>query len=225
MKINIFNMLEGARAARGVAVIIDVFRAFSLECYIMDKGAARIIPVASCELAYELKDKNPDYLLVGERHGKILPGFDFGNSPSQLESVDLMGKTVIHTTSAGTQGLDGAVNADVVLTGALVNSRAIARYIKSNGFPEISLVAMGVECKCEAPEDTLCAEYIKSLILGEDFDLAGGIETVRNSSEGIKFFNPMQQDVFPERDYELCTQVDRFDFVLKKVNGIIYREG
>ena len=225
MKVEILHMLEGARAARGVAVIIDVFRAFSLECYIMDRGAAGIIPVASKELAYELKEKYPEYLLVGERHGKVLPGFDFGNSPSQFENIDLAGRTIIHTTSAGTQGLDGAVNVDVVLTGALVNSRAIAEYIRTQGFSEVSLVAMGVECKHEAPEDTFCAEYIRSLILGEEFDIAAGLEVIRGSAEGRKFFDPMQQDVFPRRDYELCTQVDRFDFVLKKIDGKIYREG
>ena len=37
MKIQILQMIEGARKARGLTVVIDVFRAFSLECYLMEK--------------------------------------------------------------------------------------------------------------------------------------------------------------------------------------------
>lgn len=52
-------------------------------------------------MAYKIKEQNDSYILVGERHGKILPGFDYGNSPSQIKNVDFSGKTVVHT-SAGT---------------------------------------------------------------------------------------------------------------------------
>ena len=37
MKINILHLIEGAKKAEGLTVIIDVFRAFSLECYLYDK--------------------------------------------------------------------------------------------------------------------------------------------------------------------------------------------
>ena len=122
-------MIEGAKQATGVAVIIDVFRAFSVEAYLMNSNVKKIIPVGDMQIAYDYKKNNPGVILVGERHGKILPGFDFGNSPSQLEGADLTGKTVIHTTSAGTQGIANAKNADVILTGSLVNAKAVAKYI------------------------------------------------------------------------------------------------
>jgi 2-phosphosulfolactate phosphatase len=38
--------------------------------------------------AYELKQKNPGYLVAGERRGIKLPGFDYGNSP-KIENLDL----------------------------------------------------------------------------------------------------------------------------------------
>ena len=132
MNIKILHMVEGAKEATGVAVIIDVFRAFTVEAYLMNNGADRIIPVGDMQMAYNYKKSKPDAILVGERHGKILPGFDYGNSPSQLENVNLKSKTIVHTTSAGTQGIANAKNADVILTGSLVNARAIAEYIKSN---------------------------------------------------------------------------------------------
>ena len=43
MKVEILEFVEGARHAQGVTVIIDVFRAFSVACYVADAGAARII--------------------------------------------------------------------------------------------------------------------------------------------------------------------------------------
>ena len=130
MEIEVLHMIEGAKKARGIAVIIDVFRAFTVECYVMNNGAEKIIPVGSKELAYELKEKNKDFILTGERKGKILEGFDYGNSPTQVEKVDFTGKTIVHTTSAGTQGLDNAINADEIITGSLVNAKAIVEYIK-----------------------------------------------------------------------------------------------
>ena len=76
MDVQILHMIEGAKKAEGLTVVIDVFRAFSLECYLMARGAGRILPVGSKERAYALRGEHPEYLLAGERHGVILPGFD-----------------------------------------------------------------------------------------------------------------------------------------------------
>ena len=53
------HLVDGARQATGLTVIIDVFRAFSTACYTVFQGASRIIPVGDLDLAYELKKKNP----------------------------------------------------------------------------------------------------------------------------------------------------------------------
>ena len=214
-------MIEGAKQATGVTVIIDVFRAFSVEAYLMNSNVEKIIPVGDMQIAYDYKKKNSEVILVGERHGKILPGFDFGNSPSQLQGADLAGKTVIHTTSAGTQGIANAKGADVILTGSLVNANAIAKYILKNKYQDVSLVCMGLEATTPTEEDTMCAEYIKSILEGNPMELKDKIEKLKVTS-GAKFFDLSQQDVFPERDFYLCTDVDKFDFVLKLGNdGII----
>ena len=218
MNIKMLQLLEGARQATGVTVIIDVFRAFTVEAYAMSSGAKMIIPVGDKQVAYNLKVENPDYILIGERHGKILPGFDYGNSPSQIENVNLKDKVIIHTTSAGTQGIANAKNADMILTGSLVNARAIAEFIRQNDFKDVSLVCMGLEAIEPIEEDTLCAEYIKSLLEDKPFDLNKRIEQLKNTS-GAKFFDETNQEVFPKRDFELCTDVDKFNFVLKLVHG------
>ena len=216
MNIQILQLIEGARAARGLTVVIDVFRAFSVEAYLLAMGAEKIIPVGEAELAYRLKRENPDCILAGERHGKILPGFDTGNAPSLLSAPDVAGRIVVHTTSAGTQGIANAVCAEQILGASLVNAKATAEYIRASGTQTVSLVCMGLEAKEPTDEDTLCARYIQSLLEHTPLDLAAEIEGLKRTS-GAKFFDPAQQDVFPMDDFALCTDADRFDFVLKLV--------
>lgn len=226
MNIEILHLIDGAKKAKGITVIIDVFRAFTVEAYIMNNNAQKIIPVGDIDFAYKYKSNHPDAVLIGERHEKKCNGFDYGNSPSEIENIDMSGKTVIHTTSAGTQGIENAVNSDILLTGSLTNAKAIAKYIKSLNPDKVSLVCMGLEAKSETQEDTLCAEYIKSLLTEKPIALKEKIEALKTTS-GAKFFDKSQADVFPEKDFYLSTRVDIFPFVLRVLsdkNSIKYVE-
>lgn len=220
MKVEIYQLIEGARQAKGLTVIIDVFRAFSLEAYLIAQNAKQIIPVASKELAYSYKEKDPSIVLIGERHGVILPGFDYGNSPSQVKNISFENQVIVHTTSAGTQGLANAIHANEILTGSFVNAKAIASYIESKNPEEVSLVCMGWEGNQETQEDTMCAQYIKSLLEHREYKV--DIDFLKKTS-GAKFFDPNQIDVFPTEDFFMCTKLDIFPFVLKYEDGIIHR--
>ena len=223
MKIRILQLIEGARAARGLTVIIDVFRAFTVEAWASHQHAACIIPVGDIQTAFDFQKEHPGALLCGERGGRMIDGFDYGNSPSQFEHADLSGKTLVHTTSAGTQGIANAVHADEIIGGSLVNAAAIARYIRMRDPQEVSLVCMGLAGKEETAEDTLCARYIKALLEESGpMDWEKEIAEVKRT-DGAKFFDPAQQDVFPERDFHLSTEVDRFSFVLRYENGVMHR--
>lgn len=213
MRIEILHLVEGAKKAKGLAVVIDVFRAFSLACYIMDKGAETIIPVGNIDTAYQLKKDNPEYLLVGERNEKIMPGFDFGNSPYQVKDAVFKGKTVVHTTSAGTQGLVNTSNADETITGSFVNADAIIRYIQMKNPKHVSLVCMGYAANHPTEEDTFCAEYIKASLQGENLNYEEMVKLMRQTS-GKRFFIPEKQGHAPSEDFYLCTKKGIFDFVL-----------
>lgn len=214
MKIEILEFIEGARKARGIAVIIDVFRAFSVGCYAYDSGAVKLIATEKVEEAFLLKKKYSNCVLAGERREKKIEGFDFGNSPTEIIKADLKGKTVIHTTSAGTQGLVNASNAEIVITGSLVNASAVANFIKYHNPEHVSLVAMGFRANESADEDLLCAELISSLIRGERPIPEERIRALKETS-GKRFFNPENIEFSPPTDFFLCTMVDRFNFVLK----------
>lgn len=214
MNIKILQLIEGARQATGLAVIIDVFRAFTVEAYLVNNGVQKLIAVGDKQIAYDYKEKNKDCILIGERRGIMLDGFNYGNSPSQIEKINFTGKTVVHTTSSGTQGIANAQNANEILTGSLVNAKAIAEYIKMQNPEDVSLVCMGNGGESEAREDTLCAEYIKSLLEGKNPNLDKEIEDLKNIA-GKRFFDSNLQEIFPKRDFYLSTELNKFNFVLK----------
>jgi 2-phosphosulfolactate phosphatase len=215
MEIRILQLIEGARKASGLTVIIDVFRAFSLEAYLFAGGVEKIYAVGSLEEAYRLKEQHPQALLVGERGGVKCEGFDYGNSPSAFIGQDLRGRTVIHTTSAGTQGIDNAINAQEIVVGSFVNAAATAAYIKSRDPQTVSLVCMGLHGVQPTAEDTLCAEYLQSLLNGEAMaDIDERLLDLKNS-DGRKFFDEAQQAVFPQPDFWMCIRRDIFPFVIK----------
>ncbi len=215
MDIRILHLIEGAKQAEGLAVVIDVFRAFSLECWLFAMGAEEIRPVGEIGEALAWRDRAPGCVLIGERHGRKLDGFDFGNSPSQVNPETILGGKIIHTTSAGTQGVTNAARAEEILTGSFVNARATADYIRRKNPEKVSLVCMGKEGLAPAEEDELCAVYLKSLLEGDDMpDIDSRLKALRTGG-GSHFFRPDMQDVYPEEDFRMCIDRDRFDFVIR----------
>ena len=220
MKIQILELIEGAKKAEGLSVVIDVFRAFTTECYCFDGGAKVCYPIGSMEDAFALKEAHPDWVLLGERGGAKVEGCDLGNSPWDASNYDFREKTMIHSTSAGTQGIVNAAGAHAseIITGSLVNAKAIAEYIRAKDPETVSLIAMGKAGVERVPEDLLAAEYIKALLEGTPFDIDGRIDYLKDHG-GEQFFDPAQAHIFPREDYPLCVAYDRFPFVLRVETG------
>ena len=227
MDIRILHLIDGARQAEGLTVVIDVFRAFSLECWLYAMGAREIRPVSGIEEALSWRKKDPGCVLIGERHGRKLDGFDFGNSPSTVDPEQIRGRRVIHTTSAGTQGVANAVSAEEILTGSFLNAGAVAAYIQKRNPEKVSLVCMGQEGVEPAEEDELCAVYLKSLLTGNEMpDIDERLAALRGGG-GRHFFDPDLQDVFPEKDFRMCIERNRFDFIIrveKDEDGLIAKK-
>jgi 2-phosphosulfolactate phosphatase len=226
MKIEKLKLIDGSKNAVGTTVIIDVFRAFSVSCYLVANGAERIYPVGSIEEAYRLKALNPDFILIGERHEKMCEGFDFGNSPTHILGKNFQGKSIIHTTSSGTQGISNAVNASEILTGSFVNARAIAKYLLFKEPQQVSLVSMGYEGLRTSQEDDFCADYIENEVLGLETDFDSMVETLR-TGDGARLLDPKNHAHSPATDFDLCLDRDKFDFVLvvkKDESGLNYLE-
>jgi 2-phosphosulfolactate phosphatase len=220
MHIERLSLLQGAERARGLVVIIDVLRAATTAAYALDLGAERIIPTDSVEEALRLRELHPEWLLMGERGGRRLEGFDLGNSPWELRSRELKGRTIIHATSSGTRGITHALGNAEVLFAAFVNAEPTARYISWKQPKRVSLVAMGEEALRPALEDELCAQYIEALLRGGRPNFNEMKKRILSAPSSSKFFDPRQPQYHPE-DLEMALQLDRFSFVMKVERGYL----
>jgi 2-phosphosulfolactate phosphatase len=219
VQIDVVDHVAGAASARGIALVIDVFRAFTVAPHAMAAGASRILPVGAIEDALALRAVMPDAVLVGERHARRLPGFDAGNSPTEILAVGVKGRPVVHTTHAGTQGLVNATGADEVLAASLVNVSALVRYVRSRKPRHVTIVRMGHEARERCAEDDLCAEALVALFEGGmPPTTEQARDRLRDAPAAVKFFDP-EADWAPRTDFDYCTEVDRFDFVLRLRTG------
>lgn len=218
MQIHIIKSVEEAAQAQWLTVVIDVFRAFSTEVYIIQNGAKYIIPVASLEEAYALKQKHPDYILIWER-GWIKPDwFDYGNSPTELLHIDFTDTVVIHTTSNGTQWLIWAKHADDIITWSFVNAWAILRYIEQQKPAILSLVATS-HLYTEENEDIVFANYIRDILQGTVMSVDEVKKVIQTTSAYQYLFDEIW---VPQTDFELCLDIDKYNFVIKQIeyNGM-----
>ena len=60
MQIDVVDHVAGASRARGIALVIDVFRAFTVAPHAVAAGASRVLPVGAIEDALALRDAMPD---------------------------------------------------------------------------------------------------------------------------------------------------------------------
>lgn len=111
-----------------VVVVIDIFRATSAIVTAFQTGVGKVIPVASIDEALEYKSKG--FLVGAERHGEIVKGFDFGNSPFSFMDKSLKGKELVLTTTNGTKAIHRAAAADKLIIGAFLNLNAVCDYLQ-----------------------------------------------------------------------------------------------
>lgn len=214
-RLRVLHLLQGARRATGLAVIIDVFRAFTLVPCAFARGVRDILPVATPEEALALKRADPALLLAGERDGRPLPGFDFPNSPAAILRADLAGRGLVLRTSAGVQGLLAAERADEVITGSFVNAAAIVEHVRRRAPGPVSLVCMGWNATERSAEDEACADYLAAGLRGAFPDFAPIRARLRTDPAGAKFFDPARP-WFPAEDFEVCMRASVYPWVVRR---------
>ena len=144
-----------------IVVIIDILRATSAICTAFHYGAERIIPVASVEEAMEYKKQG--YLTGAERDAIPVNGFDFGNSPYSYMGDHVKGKTIVITTTNGTQAITAAKGAYKIVIGSFLNLSALCTYLISEK-RDITLLCSGWKNKFNL-EDALFAGAVTEEIL------------------------------------------------------------
>src|SRR5579884_2761892 len=172
MQIRKISRVE-ATSARGVVIVIDVLRAFSVAAYAFAGGARSIWLVRAVEEALALRERVPEALLAGEVGGRLIPGFDFNNSPSRMAVADVRDRLLIQRTGAGTQGAVNARQADALLVCSLTNARATAVYARTcaetvgEAGERAGLITLFPTERVEGlarNEDHVCADYLEALL-------------------------------------------------------------
>jgi 2-phosphosulfolactate phosphatase len=170
--------------------------------------------VRTVEEALALREAGIGQICMGEVRGRAPPGFDFGNSPFEISSVDFRGQTIIQRTSAGTQGVVAASKANRLYAVSLVTAEATARALLSGSPDQVSLVAMGDNGLKRTDEDELCAIHLRNRLEGRPSDADTIRRLILAGGEVGRFHDPARPYLHPE-DVDIALDIDRYDFAVR----------
>jgi len=194
---------DGARAATGVVVVIDVMRAFTTAAYAFGAGIGEIELVATVDEALA----SPGFRM-GEVGGRLIPGFDHDNSPSRLAGRRLDGRAVMRTGS-GTRCVVEARHASEIWLGSLVVASATIRALADR--TEVTFVASG--SPHEGEEDVACAEWMAASLRRVACSRESVVAAVVGSRAAARH---QSGDVdFPPQDVDCAVAIDAFPFAMK----------
>ncbi|MFK0284503.1 2-phosphosulfolactate phosphatase [Streptomyces sp. NPDC090499] len=207
-----FTGVPGLSSTPEVAVVVDVMRAFTVAAWAFHRGAERIVFAETRDEALELKTRHPGWLAFQD--GPVVPGFDLANSPAQLRSLDIAGRTVVQKTTAGTTGALAVAGARLLLCASFVVAGATAAVLRRERSAAVTFVVTGEGGR--AAEDLACAEYIAGLVA--DGSVAPGpfVERARNSGGAARLAEGLRlgwEGVHPE-DVPMCLETDVFPFAM-----------
>jgi 2-phosphosulfolactate phosphatase len=160
----------GEQAPAPVGIVVDVLRATSTICQALASGYERVLCCAEIDEARALAQTEGPAKLAGERRLEHIEGFDFGNSPSELEGRPAA-KTLILTTTNGTRLLVAAAQRfERVYIGSLLNVDAVSAAARDGG-EDVAVLCAGVLGEL-ALDDAYCAGRIAEALGGEPEDSA-----------------------------------------------------
>src|SRR5215467_8657172 len=160
----------GEQTPAPVGVVVDVLRATSTMCQALASGYRRVLCCAEVDEARALAENEGPAKLAGERRLEHIEGFDFGNSPSELEG-EPAAETLILTTTNGTRLLVAAAERfERVYVGSLLNVDAVAAAAGESG-EDVAVLCAGVLGEL-ALDDAYCAGRIAESLGGDRTDSA-----------------------------------------------------
>jgi 2-phosphosulfolactate phosphatase len=141
-------------------VVVDVLRASTTIAMALSNGAKEIIPVATIESAVKVSGSlfGDVTLRGGERNGKIIKGFNLGNSPNEYAQETVKNKSIIYTTTNGSAALVKARYAKVALVAGFVNISRVVAFLKT--LKEDFIVVCAGTGNDFSFEDSVCAGMI-----------------------------------------------------------------
>lgn len=196
-----------------ISVVIDVFRAFTTACYVLERKPGSYFYSYSCKAAEKLAKATENPLLIGKPEKGSTFEYHIPNSPTWVIKELIENRPVIHRTESGARGILAARSADLVLATGLVNAKATVDYIKTFRNASVTIIPMGHEATTPSLEDDICAHYLLALISSKHFDIAPYIpELVLGAG---KYFFSEDQYQYPKEDFAMCLELNKFNFAIQ----------
>ncbi|MCS6988496.1 MAG: 2-phosphosulfolactate phosphatase [Chloroherpetonaceae bacterium] len=173
MKVDVFFTPAGIEETAfndKIVVVIDVLRASTTMITALENGAKEIIPVVEVEDALKVASSlfNERPILSGERHGKVIQGFDLGNSPDEFAASVVSDKSLVFCTTNGTKAILKAKSAKILALCAFLNVSVVKEFVLRTENLEYNLVILcaGKENRFSL-EDAICAGLLVDKLLAD----------------------------------------------------------
>lgn len=215
-------------------IVIDVLRASTTVAVALKNGAKEIIPVNTIESAVKVSGNlfGDVVLRGGERNGKIIEGFNLGNSPFEYTIEAVKGKSIIFCTTNGSNAMWKARYAKNMAVAGFVNISAVVEYIKGLK-DDLYILCAGKQTQF-CLEDVVCAGMIIKLLMDDDDsdfifnDSAAAAHILyKNASKNLlKMMRSTDHgkyllEIGFEKDVEFCTNIDTVDIVPQLIGNVI----
>ena len=125
-------------------------------------GLKKLIPVKCLEEARNYKENG--YLVAAERNGKKVDFADFGNSPFEFTSEKVHGKTLVYSTTNGTNTINTASISELVVIASFLNLTSVASFLK-NQQKDILILCSGWEGNYCSEDSLFAADTRTSVML------------------------------------------------------------
>jgi len=125
----------------------------------------------------------------GRRTWQEAAGFDYSNSPVVIANADVQGRVLVQRTSAGTQGVIAASDADRLFAASLVCASATADAINKidSAPPTYVITGRFADGSDYGEDDLLTAQLIERVRCGDPIDAAA---TAKRSPKHLGPTNP-----------------------------------
>lgn len=138
MRVDVFftpHHLDEMELREKRVVLIDVLRASTTIATALYNGAKEVIPVATVEAAMKIVGNlsGEVTLLGGERNGKMIDGFHLGNSPAEYTEQRVRGKSIVFTSTNGSQAFVKARYAKELVVCGFVNISVVTSELRTWG--------------------------------------------------------------------------------------------
>ena len=216
-------------------VAIDVLRASTTIITALHNGAREIIPVTTVESAVKLSAQlaGDIVLLGGERGGKMIQGFSLGNSPAEYTAEKVKGKSIVFSSTNGSQVMANSRYAREMAVCGFVNMAQVVNFLRER--PRDFILACAGTNGAFSLEDSVCAGMvIQSLLKDDSLDIilsdgALAAHTLYRShgKNILKLLRSTEhgrylQEIGFENDLKLCASVDSVP-VLPQLDGNVIR--